>query len=217
MATLPPIIDRHHPARRPWRGSAMLDTRMLAGYSAAARRPEHARRYADQMTAYLGLNAASHVIEVASNDGHLLQYFQARGIPVIGIEADRSAAERATKAMGIPTLIGSFGRDMADRLSAEGLDADLLVANNALAAAADMDDCLAGVARLLNAEGVATFELPRLSRLSLLTTEHLFADNGLRVFDLEPLTPDGPLQVLACRSESAWQRAPRIDATLRAH
>jgi hypothetical protein len=195
----------------------MPDTNILAWHSAAARRPEHARRYADQMTAYLGLGAASHVIEVASNDGYLLQHFQARGIPVIGIEADRSAADRATKARGIPTLIGSFGRDMADRLAAEGIDADLLVANNALATASDMDDCLAGVARLLNVEGVATFELPRLSRLSLMTTERLFADNGLRVFDIEPMTPGGPLQVLACRSESAWQRAPRIDTTLRIH
>jgi hypothetical protein len=195
----------------------MPDTNMLAWHSSTVRRSAYARRYADQMTAYLGLGAASHVIEVASSDGYLLQHFQALGIPVIGIEADRSAADRATKARGVPTLIGSFGRDMARRLASEGIDADLVVANNALVTAADIEDCLVGVAGLLNREGVATFDLPRLSRLSLLTAENLFADSGLRIFDIEPTAHGEPLQVLACRSDSAWQRAPRIDTALSLH
>lgn len=195
----------------------MPDTNVLDWQSMAVRRLVHARRYADQMTAYLGLSAESHVIEVASSDGYLLQQFRARGIPVIGIEADPSAAVQATKARGVPTLVGSFGRDLAGRLAAEGIDADLVVANNAMLTATDIDDCLGGVARLLNHEGVATFELPRLSRLSLLTTENLFADNGLRIFDIEPTAQGEPLQAFACRSDSAWQRAPRIDATLSLH
>lgn len=195
----------------------MPDTNILVWHPPANRRLAHARRYANQMTDYLGLGTSSHVIEVASSDGYLLQHFQARGIPVIGIEADRSAADRATKARGVPTLIGSFGREMARQLAAEGIDADLVVANNALVTAADIDDCLDGVARLLNREGVATFELPRLSRLSLLAAENFFADNGLRIFDIEPTAHGEPLQVLACRSDSAWQRAPRFDKTLRLH
>ena len=73
----------------------------------------HAKRYAERMTAYLGLSTQSHVIEVASNDGYLLQHFSKRGIPVIGIEPDQSTATHAMKTRGIPSLVGSFGRDMA--------------------------------------------------------------------------------------------------------
>lgn len=92
----------------------------------------HAKRYAERMTAYLGLGMQSHVIELASHDGRLLQHFSKLGIPVIGIEPDHASAVRAMKARGIPTLTGSFGRDMARRLAADGIDADLMVANNAL-------------------------------------------------------------------------------------
>ena len=120
----------------------------------------HAKRYAERMTAYLGLGMQSHVIEVASHDGHLLQHFSKLGIPVIGIEPDHASAVRAMKARGIPTLTGSFGRDMARRLAADGIDADLMVANNALFRVPDADDFLAGFALLLNPEGVATFEIP---------------------------------------------------------
>ena len=110
----------------------------------------HAKRYAERMTAYLGLDMQSHVIEVASNDGHLLQHFSKLGIPVIGIEPDHASAARAMKARGIPTLTGSFGRDMAQQLAAEGIDADLMVANNALFRVPDADDFLSGFALLLN-------------------------------------------------------------------
>jgi len=115
----------------------------------------HAKRYAERMTAYLGLDMQSHVIEVASHDGHLLQHFSKLGIPVIGIEPDHAAAVRAMKARGIPTLTGSFGRDMARRLAADGIDADLMVANNALFRVSDTDDFLAGFALLLNPGGAA--------------------------------------------------------------
>ena len=114
----------------------------------------------------------SHVIEVASHDGHLLQHFSKLGIPVIGIEPDHASAVRAMKARGIPTLTGSFGRDMARRLAADGIDADLMVANNALFRVPDTDDFLAGFALLLNPEGVATFEIAPTSCLSPQMTEH---------------------------------------------
>lgn len=178
----------------------------------------HARRYAERMTAYLGLGVQSHVIEVASNDGSLLQQFSKLGIPVIGIEPDHASAVRAMKARGVPTLTGSFGREMARRLAAEGIDADLMVANNALWGAPDVDDFLAGFALLLNAEGVATFELAPPSDLTLGTAEQLFAASGLRIFDVEPLkTAHGGLQLFACRSDSAWQSGPWVGRTQVVH
>jgi hypothetical protein len=114
------------------------------------------------------------------------------------------------KARGIPTLTGSFGRDMARRLAAEGIDADLMVANNALFRVPDADDFLAGFALLLNPEGVATFEIAPTSRLSPKMAEHLFAASGLRIFDVEPLSTYGSLQLFACRRDSAWQRGPWV-------
>lgn len=170
----------------------------------------HAKRYAERMTAYLGLGMQSHVIEVASHDGRLLQHFSRLGIPVIGIEPDHASAVQAMKARGIPTLTGSFGRDMARRLADDGIDADLMVANNALFRVPDVADFLAGFALLLNAEGVATFEIAPTSCLSPQMTEQLFAASGLRIFDVEPLNTRGSLQLFACRRDSAWQRGPWV-------
>lgn len=175
----------------------------------------HAKRYAERMTAYLGLDMQSHVIEVASNDGHLLQHFSKLGIPVIGIEPDHASAARAMKARGIPTLTGSFGRDMAQHLAAEGIDADLMVANNALFRVPDADDFLSGFALLLNPEGVATFEIAPTSCLTPQMAEQLFKANGLRIFDVEPLkSPRGALQVFACRRDLPWQRGRWVGWTL---
>jgi hypothetical protein len=175
----------------------------------------HAKRYAERMTAYLGLGAQSHVIEVASSEGSLLQHFGKLGIPVLGIEPDPASADRAMKVRGVPTLTGSFGRDMARRLAAEGIDADLMVANNALLRAQDVDDFLGGFSLLLNPEGVATFEIAPTSRLSWRVAEQLFATNGLRVFDIEPSsTPSDSLQLFVCRWDSAWQCGPRVSRTL---
>jgi hypothetical protein len=168
----------------------------------------HARRYAERMTAYLGLGTQSHVIEVASNDGYLLQHFSKRGIPVIGIEPDQSTATRAMKTRGIPTLVGSFGRDMAQRLVSEGIDADLMVANNALFRVPDVDDFLGGFAPLLSLEGVATFEIAPSSCLSPQVAKRLFAASSLRIFDVEPLISHGSLLLFACRADSAWQSGP---------
>lgn len=175
----------------------------------------HAKRYAERMAAYLGLGMHSRVIEVASNDGYLLQHFSKLGIPVMGIEPDHASAVHATRTRGIPTLTGSFGRDMARRLAADGIDADLMVANNALFRVPDVDDFLAGFALLLNHEGVATFEIAPSSCLIPQAAKQLFAANGLRIFDVEPLrSPRGSLQLFACRSDSAWQSAPWVGRTL---
>ena len=190
----------------------MLEASGLAWLSPAANRPAYAKRYTDRMTAYLGLGAQSHVIEVASSDGYLLQHFSRRGIPVIGIEHDRSAAVRAMKARGVPTLIGWFGRDMARRLAADGIDADLIVASDVLFRVTDTDDFLGGFAPLLNAEGVATFDIPPSSWLSLSAAERLFAAHGLRIFDVEPGgAPHASLRLFVCRTDSAWQRGPQVD------
>jgi hypothetical protein len=171
-----------------------------------------AKRYAERMTAYLGLGMQSHVIEVASNDGSLLQHFSKRGIPVIGIESDHAAAVRAIKLRGVPTLTGSFGRNMAHRLAAEGIDADLMVANDALSRVSDVADFLGGFVLLLSPEGVATFEISPTSPLSLRTAERLITASGLRIFDVEPL--GASMQLFACRSDSAWQCGPWVRRTL---
>ena len=192
----------------------------------------HARDWAAKASAYLGLGPTSRVIEVASNDGYLLQFFRQRGIPVLGIEPCRSVADHAMRVQGVPTLIEFFGRELAGRLARDGIDADLVVANNVLAHVADINDFLGGFALLLKPEGVATFEFPHLlslmrhnefdtiyhehfSYLSLLACERLFAAAGLRVFDVETLpTHGGSLRLYACRKDSTWQRDPAVDRLL---
>ncbi|MBC7907755.1 MAG: class I SAM-dependent methyltransferase [Rhodospirillaceae bacterium] len=168
---------------------------------------EHARRYAESATGKLGLTAASRVIEVASNDGYLLRHFQAQGIPMLGIEPSDTVAAAATAA-GIPTRVQFFGRHTALSLHAEGLTADLLVANNVLAHVPDLHDFVAGLAVLLAPQGVATLEFPHLLRLvadvqfdtiyhehysyfSLLAAERVLSTHGLAVFDVEQLPTHG--------------------------
>ena len=192
----------------------------------------HAERYAAHMTPYLELGATSQVIEVASNDGYLLQFFKQRGIPVLGIEPCRSVADHALNSKGIPTLIEFFGHDMATRLAAGGLSADLIVANNVLAHVPDINDFLWGFAVLLKEGGVATFEFPHLlslirlnefdtiyhehfSYLSLLAAERILATNGLRIFDVEYLaTHGGSLRVFACRLDSSRKQEASVQRIL---
>lgn len=180
---------------------------------------EHSRAYAAQMTQALRLNADSLVVEVASNDGYLLQYFAAGGIPSLGIEPTRSTAQ-AARARGIETIEEFFGVAMAKRLVAEGRSADLMTANNVLAHVPDINDFVAGFARLLKPSGTATFEFPHLMRLiterqfdtiyhehfsylSLLAVERILTANGLTVVDVEQLpTHGGSLRVHARRSDS---------------
>jgi SAM-dependent methyltransferase len=178
---------------------------------------DHARRYAEAMVPRLQLNAASLVVEAASNDGYLLQYFRAQGVPVLGIDPAANCAEAARRERGVPTLTRFFGADVANELAAEGRLADLIVANNVLANVPDINDFAAGFARLLGPGGVISVEFPHLlqliegnyfdtiyhehySYLSLLAVERLFARHGLEAFDLEELpTHGGSLRLLAGR------------------
>jgi predicted TPR repeat methyltransferase len=180
---------------------------------------QHAERYVAAMVERLGLNGNSHVVEIASNDGYLLQYVKARGIPCTGIEPTASTA-RAAREKGIDTLEAFFGTEFAARLAAEGKQADLMAANNVLAHVPDINDFLKGFASLLKPDGVATFEFPHLLRLlaenqfdtiyhehfsylSLTTVAKIFRANGLAVFDVEEIpTHGGSLRVFAQRAGS---------------
>lgn len=194
---------------------------------------EHCREYAAQMTARLGLDHSSSVVEVASNDGYLLQYFRERGIGVLGIEPAANVAKVAIE-KGIPTEIAFFGSATAHRLVAAGKAADLVAANNVLAHVPDLNDFVAAFRIVLKPAGVATFEFPHLLRLieqrqfdtiyhehfsyfSLLAVTRIFARHGLAVFDVEELpTHGGSLRVFAGHAETAPRRSERADAVLAA-
>ncbi|WP_428719036.1 methyltransferase domain-containing protein [Undibacterium curvum] len=192
----------------------------------------HAQRFVQDMQQRLGLNAGSHVVEVAANDGYLLQYVQQAGIPCLGIEPTASTAA-AARDKGLAIREEFFGLTLAKQLVAEGKSADLTVANNVLAHVPDMNDFVAGFATLLKPHGVASFEFPHLlnmvnlnqfdtayhehfSYLSLLVVERIFNSQGLSVFDVEQLTTHGgSLRVLAQRSDTGQrERSGRVDALL---
>jgi len=177
----------------------------------------HANRYVELMTKRIGLNAESFVVEVAANDGYLLQFVRSRGIPCIGIEPTAGTAA-AARAKGIDIVESFFGVALAEGLRAQGRSADLIIANNVLAHVPDINDFTAGFSRLLRPGGVATFEFPHLlnlvtlcqfdtiyhehySYLSLLAVSRVFSKNGLAIFDVEELpTHGGSLRVFACKS-----------------
>lgn len=148
---------------------------------------EHARRYAGEISARLGLGARSFVIELASNDGYLLQYFVQRGIRVLGVEPARNIAKIAQE-RGVPTEIAFFGRKTAERLAAQGHRPDLIVANNVLAHVPDLHDFLGGIALLLQSGGVATLEFPHLMRLLAETEFDTIYHEHYSYFSLTVLT-----------------------------
>jgi len=119
---------------------------------------DHSRRYAEQMIERLGLGSDSHVVEIASNDGYLLQFFHDRQIPVLGIEPAANVAKVALQ-KGIPTLVEFFGRETASSLAQESA-ADLLLGNNVLAHVPDLNDFVGGMKILLKPGGVITMEFP---------------------------------------------------------
>lgn len=180
---------------------------------------KHAEQYVADMAQHFSLNADSHIVEVAANDGYLLQYAKARGIPCLGIEPTASTAN-AARAKGIEIVEEFFGVKLAKQLVAQDKQADLTAANNVLAHVPDINDFVAGFAVLLKPTGVATFEFPHLLRLmaenqfdtiyhehfsylSLTAVGHIFAHNGLTVFDVEELpTHGGSLRVFAQRANS---------------
>ncbi len=175
---------------------------------------EHARRYVEYMAEHYGLGPQSLVVEIASNDGYLLQYFVARGVPVLGIEPASNVAQAAI-AKGIPTLSKFFGRDLGMQLAREGRQADLLLGNNVLAHVPDINSFVAGMKLLLKPRGIITMEFPHLlqliaqnqydtiyhehfSYLSLGAVRELFARHGLDIFDVEELpTHGGSLRIFA--------------------
>lgn len=175
----------------------------------------HVKAYAEMMIERFGLSDQSQVIELASNDGYLLQYFVACGIPVLGIEPAANVA-RAARKKGIPTLVKFFGKKTAQELVAEGVKADLLVGNNVLAHVPSLNDFVEGMRILLKPDGVITMEFPHLMRLmegnefdtiyhehfsyfSFLTVEKVFASHGLALFDVDELpTHGGSLRIYAC-------------------
>jgi hypothetical protein len=180
---------------------------------------EHCRRYTEQMIEMLGLGESSHVVELASNDGYLLQYFHQRGIPVLGVEPAANVAQDA-RGKGIPTLVEFFGRRLARSLAAESR-AGLLVGNNVLAHVPDLNDFVGGMKILLDQGGTITMEFPHLLRLiedrqwdtiyhehfsyfSFLTVSRVFAAHGLRLFDVEELpTHGGSLRVYGAHHDDA--------------
>jgi SAM-dependent methyltransferase len=179
---------------------------------------DHARRYVELVAERFGLDASSQVVEVASNDGYLLQFFQGRGIPVLGVEPAGNVAA-AAEARGIPTVVDFFGYEVAERLVREGRGADLVVGNNVLAHVPDTHHFVAGLRRLLKPGGLVTMEFPHVLRLieerefdtiyhehfsyfSFLAAERLFAAHDLVVFDVEELpTHGGSLRIYAGHAE----------------
>ncbi len=175
---------------------------------------EHAKKYTYDMTARFGLNKKSFVVEVASNDGYLLQYFVEQDIPVLGIEPALNVAKTAV-AKGVPTLTEFFGVECAQKLAAEGKQADLIAGNNVLAQVPDLNDFVGGLKILLRPQGVITVEFPHLMRLmeenqfdtiyhehfsyfSFITAEKIFAGHGMTLFDVEELsTHGGSLRIYA--------------------
>jgi hypothetical protein len=188
---------------------------------------EHAKRYAEMMIARFKLGAQSRVIEVASNDGYLLQHFKAQGVPVLGIDPAANCAEVAERERGIPTLVRFFGKKTAEEVAGSG-KADVIAGNNVLAHVPDINDFAGGLKILLKDTGVITIEFPHLLRLieasyfdtiyhehysylSLLAVERLFARHGLAVFDLEELpTHGGSLRIFAGHDGGAPQASDRL-------
>jgi 2-polyprenyl-3-methyl-5-hydroxy-6-metoxy-1,4-benzoquinol methylase len=179
---------------------------------------KHCQNYCNKMTSRFGLNEKSFVVEVASNDGYLLQYFGRQNVPVLGIEPAANVAKVAVE-KGVPTLVRFFGTELAKELTQQGVCADLVVGNNVLAQVPDLNDFVEGLKILLKPEGVLTLEFPHLLKLmelnefdtiyhehfsyfSMLTTMHVMKAHGLRVFDVEELkSHGGSLRIYACRHE----------------
>jgi hypothetical protein len=192
----------------------------------------HARSYAEKMVGLLDLDDKKRVVELASNDGYLLQNFQERGIPCLGIEPAANCAQAAIE-RGIDTLVAFFGRETARQVTADFGPADLLLGNNVLAHVPDINDFVGGMKLLLAPSGVITMEFPHLmqlvdqnqfdtiyhehfSYLSFGTVERIFAHHGLRLFDVEELdTHGGSLRIYACHAEGPERAASERVTELR--
>ncbi len=190
---------------------------------------QHARDYVSMMTDRFHFDRNSRVVEIASNDGYLLQYFVQRDVPVLGIEPAANVAQVAV-ARGIPTETCFFGTEMALRMVVERRQADLLLGNNVLAHVPDINDFVGGMKLALAPDGIITMEFPHLLRLieqnqfdtiyhehfsylSLLTVERIFAAHGLRLFDVEELsTHGGSIRIFASHAGRGPAASGRVEA-----
>jgi 2-polyprenyl-3-methyl-5-hydroxy-6-metoxy-1,4-benzoquinol methylase len=189
---------------------------------------QHCRQYAEQMSKRFALGDRSLVVEIASNDGYLLQYFKERGIGVLGVEPAANVAKVAQE-KGIATEVAFFGAETARRLVAAGKSADLMAANNVLAHVPDLHDFVTGFKLLLKPTGTATFEFPHLLNLiderqfdtiyhehfsyfSFLVVDKIFAQHGMRIYDVETLpTHGGSLRLFVCHADAPFARTSRVD------
>jgi 2-polyprenyl-3-methyl-5-hydroxy-6-metoxy-1,4-benzoquinol methylase len=174
----------------------------------------HAKKYCEEVVKRLSLNQESKVIEIASNDGYLLQFFLEKNIPVLGIEPTKNTATIAVK-KGIETVTEFFGTVLAEELTKKGVLADLLIGNNVLAHVPDINDFVAGMKRILTPKGTITMEFPHLiqminqnqfdtiyhehfSYLSLFTVQNIFFQQGLEIYDVDEIsTHGGSLRIYA--------------------
>jgi len=189
---------------------------------------QHCKAYTDMIVARFGLNGRSQVVEVASNDGYLLQYFVEKGTKVLGVEPAANVAQVAVE-KGVPTLVKFFGRETAQEMVSEGVRANLLVGNNVLAHVPDLNDFVGGMKILLQSEGVITMEFHHVMRLmaenqfdtiyhehfsyfSFTTVRKVFAAHGLTLFDVEELPiHGGSLRIYACHQDDTSKTiSPRV-------
>ncbi|EHJ96156.1 C-methyltransferase [Agrobacterium tumefaciens 5A] len=191
----------------------------------------HAKRYCDMVIERFALGESSFVVELASNDGYLLQHFLTSNIPILGIEPAVNVAKVAI-GKGIPTLTEFFNEALATDMAARGQKADLIIGNNVLAQVPDINDFVAGMKALLKPEGVITLEFPHIEKLieenqfdtiyhehfsyfSLLTIEKMARRHGLKVFDVEEIpTHGGSLRVFFSHEDSNFPREARVDSLL---
>lgn len=187
----------------------------------------HCQNYVDMAVSRFALTGVSKAVEIASNDGYMLQYMIAAGVPSLGIEPAANVAN-AARAKGIPTEIAFFGRQTALRLVDEGHAADLIACKNVLAHVPDINDFVAGLHEMLKPDGVCTVEFPHLlslirdvqfdtiyhehfTYLSILAIERIFARHGLRIFDIEEVpTHGGSLRIFACRMNAKYALRPNV-------
>jgi SAM-dependent methyltransferase len=193
---------------------------------------DHARRYVDMITMRLGLTAQSHVIEIASNDGYLLQHFVQKGIPCLGIEPAANVAREAEK-KGVPSRVVFWGEASAEQVVADGLSADLIIGNNVLAHVPTLNDFVDGLQVALKPEGVVTMEFPHLMRMcgeiqfdtiyhehfsyfSFTAARKVFARHGMTLFDVEEFpTHGGSLRIYARLDGNTAQAVrPSVQAML---
>jgi SAM-dependent methyltransferase len=192
---------------------------------------EHARRYCVAVSKRLGLGPSSKVVEIASNDGYLLQHFVKAGVPVLGIEPAANVAKVAVD-KGIPTTVRFFGEQTAADVARESGHADLIIGNNVLAHVPDINDFVEGLRVLLKPTGTVTMEFPHLVRLmegnqfdtiyhehfsylSLITVDRIFQAHGLRVYDVDEIpTHGGSLRIYACHAGSAQPTLEAVKALL---